>query len=306
MSPTWICFVLFLLPAALAITCADGFSCYQDNSTGIVWTLAVGGNLYGPTCSEVCNTGLCGTGSFYGCNPTQSVLRGSSFAPVANGLGFTCTTGSCWDGVSSSGMMWVKSGANLTSRSCYFPNETTYSCSAVPGNANCFGERYSTVCPCKTMSIDNQACTWQSPPNYPATATWSVSNPNSTSCIDRINYWRKKACDDKWPECPPCGLPPMVECVGCHQCANSQAEYDSTHGAHASFTRCGENVQGEGGGANCMSLFSLSLDVSLSLFVSLCLSVCLSPSLSLSLYVCFLSVSYLSSPLCLSVSVFPL
>jgi hypothetical protein len=43
----------------------------------------------------------------------------------------------------------------------------------------------------------------------------------------------------------------MVECTACHECANSEAEYDADNGAHASFGRCGENVQGEGGGATC-------------------------------------------------------
>jgi hypothetical protein len=43
----------------------------------------------------------------------------------------------------------------------------------------------------------------------------------------------------------------MTECTACHQCSNSEAEYDEANGAHASFTRCGENAQGEGGGETC-------------------------------------------------------
>ena len=75
-----------------------------------------------------------------------------------------------------------------------------------------------------------------------------------TSCIDRVNYWRKRACDEGWAECPPQGLPPMTECTCCHECANSQSHYDSENSAHASFTQCGEMSQGSGVGANCKSV----------------------------------------------------
>jgi hypothetical protein len=46
----------------------------------------------------------------------------------------------------------------------------------------------------------------------------------------------------------------MTECTGCNRCANSQAQYDSINGAHKSFTRCGELVQGDGGGSNCANV----------------------------------------------------
>ena len=52
-------------------------------------------------------------------------------------------------------------------------------------------------------------------------------------------------------ECPPAGLPPMAECTACHECSNSEADYDQANEAHASFGRCGESAQGEGGGATC-------------------------------------------------------
>merc|ERR1712003_300993 len=69
-------------------------------------------------------------------------------------------------------------------------------------------------------------------------------NPKGTSCIDRINYWRKRACDENWVECPPQGLPPMTECTCCHECANSQSHYDKEQGGgHAlaadGVMRCG-------------------------------------------------------------------
>jgi hypothetical protein len=43
----------------------------------------------------------------------------------------------------------------------------------------------------------------------------------------------------------------MVECTACHECANSEAAWDADHGAHDSFQRCGEMVQGEGSGETC-------------------------------------------------------
>eukprot|EP00492_Amphilonche_elongata_P004648 TRINITY_DN5002_c0_g1_i1.p1 TRINITY_DN5002_c0_g1~~TRINITY_DN5002_c0_g1_i1.p1 ORF type:complete len:109 (-),score=17.19 TRINITY_DN5002_c0_g1_i1:143-469(-) len=46
----------------------------------------------------------------------------------------------------------------------------------------------------------------------------------------------------------------MTECVDCHECANSQAEYDHHNGAHKSFKRCGDHEQGEGGGQTCANV----------------------------------------------------
>jgi len=97
----------------------------------------------------------------------------------------------------------------------------------------------------------DQACEWSCPEHSAPVAKWPENVETGTSCLERINYWREKACEDGWPECPPAGLPPIVECTSCHQCANTQSEYDAIHGAHASFTRCGEFVQGSGGGQNC-------------------------------------------------------
>ena len=67
-------------------------------------------------------------------------------------------------------------------------------------------------------------------------------------------YWRRRACDEGWYECPPSGLPPMTECVCCHECTNSQAQYDGIYGAHKSFKRCGDRTQGSGGGPNCATV----------------------------------------------------
>lgn len=178
----------------------------------------------------------------------------SQFEAIATGLGFTCTRGGCWDSEAPGEGMIMAAKDGVGEKTCYFPTEPTFSCSNNPGNANCYGERYSLVCPCVPRPVDEEmSCPWSSPPHHTRMATWPT-NSNGTSCLDRINYWRKRACEESWPECPPCGLPPMVECVGCHECANSQAQFDSENGAHKSFTRCGDMVQGEGGGPNCAAV----------------------------------------------------
>jgi hypothetical protein len=48
-------------------------------------------------------------------------------------------------------------------KSCYFPAGSTMECANNPGNANCYGERYASVCPCVVKPLD-QACTCQCPP----------------------------------------------------------------------------------------------------------------------------------------------
>ena len=59
------------------------------------------GNLYGPTCHEVCSEALCNTGSYHTCDNSIVVPKDlDSFNPIANGLGFTCQKGGCWNGVS--------------------------------------------------------------------------------------------------------------------------------------------------------------------------------------------------------------
>ena len=76
-------------------------------------------------------------------------------------------------------------------------------------------------------------------------------DPDSGSCIDRINYWRKVACEEGWANGPSQGLPPMTECTCCDQCSNGQAEYNSLHGSHKAWLNCGERSQGETGGETC-------------------------------------------------------
>jgi hypothetical protein len=239
--------------SAQAINCAPGYKCFEENPSKI-WVLKVDGNVNGPTCSDVCSVALCPSGTFHVCDAVSVPVR-SEWDLITRGLGFSCTQGGCWGSNSGVQSMWV-SIAGTTSKTCYFPANTTskMDCNIQPGNANCFSERYSLLCPCKPSSLES-ACRWPSDIYTPSLAVWPT-NSESKSCLDRINYWRKKACAENWIECAnvPCGLPPMVEGVACRACANSEADYDEVHGAHASFTRCSENSQGEGGGATCANL----------------------------------------------------
>ena len=233
------------------VKCAAGYTCYDEPDTDVIWVMKNDGNVNGPTCKSVCEAALSQNCDFYACNAGQPVAHTdiASFAHIAEGLGFECREGGCWwpeapgEGLY---LVSIETDANGT-KSCFFPTEATLSCSSHPGNANCYGERYASVCPCVTKPLD-EACTWECPPNHSTRAVWKTSG---TSCVERINYWRRRACEEGWVECPPAGLPPMVECTACHECANSEAEYDADNGAHASFGRCGEMVQGEGGGATC-------------------------------------------------------
>jgi hypothetical protein len=232
------------------VRCSDGYRCFVDKDSNVVWVIKEDGNVNGPTCQQVCENALGQSDSYHGCDEGRPVKHPDiqSFRPVAEGLGFACRKGDCWPEAPGEGMVLVSIKTDENGeKSCFFPTESTYSCNNHPGNANCFGERYSTVCPCVPKPLD-QACNWTCPPHNTTTAKWKT---DGTSCLERINYWRRRACEEKWVECPPSGLPPMVECTACHACSNSEAEYDKDNGAHASFKRCGESAQGEGGGKTC-------------------------------------------------------
>ncbi|MBU1534369.1 hypothetical protein KKF84_03560 [Myxococcota bacterium] len=233
------------------VKCAAGYTCYDEPDSEVIWVMKNDGNVNGPTCKSVCEAALSQNCDFYACNGGQTVAHSdiASFAPIAEGLGFSCKEGGCWwPDAPAEGLYLVSINTDENgAKTCFFPTETTLSCSSDPGNANCYGERYASVCPCVTKPLD-EACEWECPPNHTTQAVWKT---DGTSCVERINYWRKRACEEGWVECPPAGLPPMVECTACHECANSEAEYDAENGAHASFGRCGEHVQGEGGGATC-------------------------------------------------------
>merc|ERR1719499_2486147 len=236
------------IPTIQAIKCSDGYTCYEQTAS-LVWVIQNEGNVNGPNCQHVCEHALCGSGFYHSCNQDIHAIKDQdTFSHIANGLGFECKRGRCWNSKSGDGQMWVSIKTNKKGmKSCYFPHTNQLSCNAHPGNANCYQERYSLVCPCSPKPLE-EACVWDSPPHSPAIPTFPSDNSDGKSCLNRINYWRKRACDEGWPECPPCGLPPMTECVDCHECTNAQSEYDSKNGAHASFTDCGDMSQGQGGG----------------------------------------------------------
>gem|GEM_PF-1792044 len=236
---------------ASGVVCNPGFTCSDSESSDVVWVMKDEGNVNGPSCQDVCEAALDQNCAYHACEEGHPVpaMDMSGFAPIAESLGFDCREGGCWDSEApGEGMIMVSiDTAEDGSKSCYFPTEETMSCNANPGNANCFGERYATICPCSTQPLD-EACSAECAPHNTTRATWKTQG---TSCLERINYWRALACEEGWVECPPAGLPPMTECTACHQCSNSEAEFDKDNGAHASFTRCGESAQGEGGGATC-------------------------------------------------------
>lgn len=233
------------------ITCNPGYTCTDDPNEDLIWVMKNDGNVNGPSCQDVCEAALDQNCEYNACDAGHPVTYPDidSFAPIAEGLGFTCREGDCWwPEAPGEGMIMVSIDTDEAgTKSCFFPTETEHRCDNHPGNANCFGERYSTICPCAAKPLD-EACTYECPPHNTTKATWKTEG---TSCLARINYWRMRACEEGWVECPPAGLPPMVECTACHECANSEAEYDKDNGAHASFKRCGERAQGEGGGATC-------------------------------------------------------
>ena len=233
------------------LTCAEGYTCTADPEDDVIWVMKNDGNVNGPTCRKVCEAALPDNCAYHACDQGRPLKYTDmpSFAKIAEGLGFECREGGCWDSEApSKGQILVSIKTNdKGSKSCYFPTETEHSCNDHPGNANCFGERYASVCPCVAKPLD-QACEWECPPTNTTRPVWKTSG---TSCLERINYWRKRACEEGWVECPPAGLPPMAECTACHECTNSEAAWDKKNGAHDSFKRCGESAQGEGGGQTC-------------------------------------------------------
>lgn len=238
--------------AVAQMKCAAGYTCFAEPEANVVWVMKDDGNGNGLNCQNTCAEALSPSCVYYACDEGRTIVYKDieSFQNVAAGLGFKCREGGCWDSVAPGEGMYMVSIATDEadgSKACYFPDENEHTCSSHPGNANCYGERYSLVCPCVVKPLD-EACEWDCPPNNRTRAVWKTAG---TSCLERINYWRKKACEDGWVECPPAGLPPMVECTACHECANSEAQWDSANGGHSSFTRCGEFAQGEGGGATC-------------------------------------------------------
>ena len=266
---------LLFVGIAIGLECEEGYDCYTDPTTNVVWVRKHTASSSGPTCKQVCEQSLFNNNEFYTCDITQQLYHNyDSFKSIADGLNFTCKTGNC-GGTTGAKQIRVSRGlATGDEKECFFPRDDitgTFSCDSHPGNANCFGRRYTLICPCVSKPL-HQACSWTTPPYYPVEfgLDWGErgANVNNASCLDRINWWRKKACDEGWPECPKQvsnilpyiisyinptmlilykGLPPMTECICGHRCANSQSEYDRQFGAHKSFKRCAiANSQGSG------------------------------------------------------------
>jgi len=229
-------------------TCNDPYNCWKDDTADIVWVM--GGGIF-ENCKSTCEKAMNKKTDFYSCKSDQPTHKNADeFSSISTGMGFDCKKADCFSSPSNSELMWIDKSENCE-RECIFPDEeeANYSCDSSVGNANCFGTRYTLPCPCHVRALD-KACEWKCPDNSASVAPWP-EDEDGDSCLERINYWRKRACEENWPECPPAGLPPYVECTSCHQCANTQSEYDSINGSHASFKRCGEMVQGSGGGRTC-------------------------------------------------------
>jgi len=225
--------------------CNDPYTCWKDEVADIVWVM--GGDIF-EDCKSSCERALDEYPDFYACKSDQPIhTDANSFEPISTGMGFSCIGNGC--DFEPSGGLWIDRTDNCE-RTCAFPtSDGVYDCNHKVGNANCFSERYTLPCPCNIKLLD-EACEWSCPDHSAPVAPWP-ENEEGTSCLERVNYWRKIACEEGWPECPPAGLPPYVECTSCHECANTQSEYDAIFGSHASFTRCGEMSQGSGGGRTC-------------------------------------------------------
>ena len=180
--------LFLLLPRIYSqLMCSDGYSCYEDPNQDIIWVSRHEYVTYGPHCTNQCQEALVNMDTYYACDHEQPVMYDrDSFADIASGLGFTCQSGSCWDGNSpaeAEGVILVSSGSG-SRKKCYFPPETynnAWSCTSTPDNANCFGDRFSLICPCTPKALD-EACVWNSPPNQPSPANWGDPEGINACC----------------------------------------------------------------------------------------------------------------------------
>lgn len=136
-------------PSGLAVV-----RCHHDSSSGILWATG----LEGPTCEQTCN--LAGAKqTSYQCDSSTKI---SSYGDVSELLhefgGFECQPGNCWDGhspVEFNGAVF-----SLSSKKCYYPDSSkAYGCDEKLGNANCFGDRFSQLCPCKSEAAQGSDST---------------------------------------------------------------------------------------------------------------------------------------------------
>ena len=135
--------------------------CWTDPDTGVLWAYGVGGEDCHSTCSLagatpadlMCDEDSPITGGF---DEVSRIMSNFENTYNTNDAGeFTCTTGACGSGVSSTQIRIHEYNSN-----CYVPsNSDKYSCDTKFGNANCFGQRFNQVCPCKA------GCSWAAGPS---------------------------------------------------------------------------------------------------------------------------------------------
>ena len=257
-----LCLVLFGVilsvnaQGAVTTGCADGFTCWDDGA-GTIWVKRDAG-ARGWSCAATCEHALCGTGDFHVCDHNRVLPRTlDEFEPIYTGLGVECREHTCPWYIAHAAAIQHNNGAG-SKPMCPLPDSDEHAkvdCFKDMGNANCASARYSFACPCIARELEN-ACFWpDTSAIQPTIAAWPTEEEvDEGGCLARVNYWRKRACDEGWPECPPCGLPPMSECVGCHECMNTKADtnfdsFDAGTGYHASNGRCGGSNENNGGGS---------------------------------------------------------
>ncbi|MCA9644454.1 MAG: hypothetical protein KC492_27365, partial [Myxococcales bacterium] len=108
------------------LSCAPGYTCTADpDDPGTVWVMKDDGNVNGPSCQKVCERALPQNCSYYACDDGRSVNHKdmASFGKIAEGLGFECREGGCWDSVSpTAGQVVVSIDTDANgAKSCYFP-----------------------------------------------------------------------------------------------------------------------------------------------------------------------------------------
>ncbi|CAB9508519.1 expressed unknown protein [Seminavis robusta] len=181
--------------------CAPGFSCWENDS-GLLWA-KYNGEASGMDCNEVCFTAFSGNPMFHTCKegvPAPSTING--LTAVMDGLGFDCRgnpnkPNPCWGGMSPptlGGTILISAG-DQTSKNCYVPTESTLSCGQVVDGANCYGELFSSVCPCmeEELSTITVSKKWRlyTHGNYPKT---QQANNGWQWDLDSIFFYTSSDC----------------------------------------------------------------------------------------------------------------
>eukprot|EP01084_Bolivina_argentea_P087734 158459_1 len=172
----WFILCLILPVFHTQLACQMGYTCYEDISRLVIWVKKDDGNIHSPTCKKVCEDALLNINST--CISNQPpIFDIPSFSDIATGLNFSCLSGDCWNGISpteAAGLMLVT--YNIPNEKCYFPApdyNQSLSCTTVPGNSNCFGDRFSIICPCTGITTN-------SPTTHNPTTTFPTTNQPTT------------------------------------------------------------------------------------------------------------------------------